>query len=189
MRMWLATMSLMMTTTAMADEPAQPLPSATSMVQTGQCETPPVNGGASNAVGADQTYTGNLTATPSGRVTGIEQRHIAPNSTWRTTTAVDGTTGRDCVVTWVVTGQIGPVGSCRDCELSIAFEANIDPDQSTCNQRLMADGAHFRGSYDLKKNPDGTLGVFFSTSGNPLGTGRWVNNELVWASTHKCIWM
>jgi hypothetical protein len=189
MRGLLATMSLMMATTAMAQEPAPTLPTATSMVQTGQCETPPVTGSTANAVGADQTYTGNLTATPSGRVTGIEQRHIAPNSTWRSTTALDGTSGRDCVVTWTVTGQIGPPGSCRDCDVSIAFEANLDPAQSTCNQRLMADGAHFRGSYDLKKNADGTLQVFFSTSGNPLGTGRWVNDSLVWASSHKCIWM
>ncbi len=189
MRGLLATMSLIMATTALADEPVPTLPSATSMVQTGQCETPPVNGGASTAVGADQTYTGNLSVSASGRVTGIEQRHIAPNTTWRTTTAVDGTTGRTCVVTWIVTGQVGPAGACRDCDSSIAFEANIDPSRSTCNQRLMADGAHFRGSYDLKKNADGTLGVFFTNSGNPLGTGRWVNDEMVWASSHKCIWM
>ena len=189
MRMWLATVGVMMATTAGAQEPATALPSATSMVQTGQCETTPVSSGGARAVGADQTYTGNLTVTESGRVTGIEQRHIAPNSTWRSTTALDGTSGRDCVVTWVVTGQTGPPASCRDCDLSVAFEANIDPAQSTCNQRLMADGAHFRGSYDLKKNADGTVQVFFSNSGNPLGAGRWSNDALVWASTHKCIWM
>ena len=53
----------------------------------------------------------------------------------------------------------------------------------------MADGAHFRGSYDVKKNPDGTLEIFFSNSGNPLGTGQWSNDELIWVSSHKCIWM
>ena len=93
------------------------------------------------------------------------------------------------MVTWKVEGRLGPPSSCRDCDASISFEANLDPAQSTCNQRLMADGAHFRGSYDIKKSPDGSLQVFFSRSGNPLGAGKWTNNEMVWASDHKCIWM
>ena len=178
---------LFLSTTALAQDSA--LPDVTTMIETGRCETPPVDVGNASAVGADQTYTGSLTAHPDGRVTGIEQRHLSPNSTWRTTTALDGTTGQTCVVTWKVEGQVGPPQSCRDCDVSIQFEANLDPARSTCNQRIMADGAHFRGSYDVKKAADGTLQLFFSRSGNPLGTGRWTNDQMVWASAHKCIWM
>lgn len=186
MRAMYGLIGLMMATPALAQD--SPLPSATSFVRTGQCEAPPVATSA-KAVGADQTYTGNLSIDASGRVTGIEQRHISPNSTWRGTTALDGSTGQDCVVTWAVTGQTGAPESCRDCDLSISFEANIDPARSTCNQRLMADGAHFRGKYDIKKAADGSARVFFSTSGNALGAGRWAGDALVWGSTHKCIWM
>ena len=118
---------------AMADEPVEALPNPATLIQTGRCESP-VAGASPSVIGADQTYSGTLSATSSGRITGIEQRHLTPNTTWRTTTAPDGTRGQDCMVTWKVEGQIGRPQSCRDCDISITFEANIDPLRSTCNQ-------------------------------------------------------
>lgn len=170
---------------ALAQEGA--LPDPTTMIETGQCEGSRATAG--SVIGADQTFTGQLQVTPSGQVTGIEQRHLTPNTAWRTTQAPDGSTGQDCVITWKVEGRVGPPHACDDCDLSVAFEANLDPARSTCHQRLMADGAHFRNSYDLKKNEDGTLQVFFSNSGNPLGTGQWTNDQLIWISQHRCVWM
>lgn len=185
MRAWWMLTATLVGSSALAQDST--LPDPVDQLQKGQCEGSRAT--TARVVGADQTFTGRLLATPSGQVSGIEQRHLTPNQTWRTTAAPDGTVGQDCVITWKVEGRIGPPNACRDCDLSVAFEANLDPARSTCHQRLMADGAHFRGSYDLKKNADGTLAVYFSNSGNALGTGHWSNDEMVWISDHRCVWM
>lgn len=162
-------------------------PDLSSDAVRGRCDVP--RSGATPAVGADQTYAGSFTVAEDGSVRGTERRILFANSKWRTTTAPDGTTGHDCVVVWNIVGQRTGTTGCRDCTFGFTFQADIDYSASTCPMRIQADGNHFRGAYDVKENADGSIGVFFATSGNALGTGRKNEDGYGWISDHRCIWL
>ena len=170
-----------------AETPAA-LPDYEASAIRGRCETAPVKTTEKPPAGADQTYVGLFTVAPDGAVTGTETRLLFANEAWKKSPGEDGKVGHDCVNVWTVTGTKVDA-TCAGCSFGITFEANIDYGRSTCPQRLVVDGNHYRAAYDVKVAPDGSFELTFQQSGKPLGTGRFVGDTYAWTSDHRCVWL
>jgi hypothetical protein len=168
-------------------EPTGPLPDLSREAIRGQCERPKVETTASDPAGADQTYVGTFTMTADGTVTGAEVRYLFANAAWKAARSEDGHSGYDCINHWDVKGvRIDPTG-CPQCDFGIQFDADISYVKSTCPQRLVVDGNHFRSAYDVDLKPDGTLDVYFSNSGKKFARGAWRGDQYTWISDHRCV--
>jgi hypothetical protein len=168
---------------------ADALPDVRSQANHGLCEQPPVRTSDRTVAGADQYYWGELTIAEDGTVTGFEERLLFANDAWKGLRGEDGKLGEDCKSRWNIQGTVADPEGCRDCNLAIHYQADIDYEASTCPQRIVVDSNHFRAGYDFKKKADGTLEVFFSTSGNEFGTGNHRGATLNYISKHRCVWL
>jgi len=160
---------------------ADPLPNVASQAKKGQCNKIP-------ATGADQTFIGEFAIAEDGTVTGYERRLLFANERWKREKGRDGKVGKDCISHWKVTGKKVAASGCKQCEFGVQFEAHIDYDISTCPMRLLADGNHRPGSYDIERKPNGTHNIYFSRTGNPLGTGYHAGERFNYISSHRCVW-
>lgn len=167
---------------------AEALPDLESQVKRGLCEEAPAKTSSKPPAGADQTYVGRFTIAADGTVTGHEKRLLFANEAWKASPGEDGKVGYDCVNVWTITGTKVDA-KCPGCAFGYAFEANIDYGRSTCPQRLVVDGNHYRTAYDVKTKPDGTFELFFQASGKPLATGRTNGTDYVWITDHRCVWL
>jgi len=165
------------------------LPDVLEGARHGLCEKPPVQTSDETVSGADQYYWGEWTIAEDGTVTGFEERLLFANEAWKASRGEDGKAGEDCKNRWNIQGTVVEPEGCKSCNLAVHYQADIDYEASTCPQRLVVDGNHYRGGYDLKKNADGTLEVYFSTSGKELGTGYHRGTTLNYVSKHRCVWL
>jgi len=184
-----ASLAFVALSAAWAGPPTGNLPDIAAEAVRGRCERPPIETTAKTSPGADQTYVGQFTVAPDGTVTGYERRLLFANADWKASTSEDGHHGQDCINQWTVVGEVAEPSACSTCGLAIHFQADIDYEASTCPQRLVVDGNHFRSAYDIKKNSDGTIEVFFSNSGNKVGRGYWRGSSFNYITNHRCVWL
>jgi hypothetical protein len=152
---------------------------------TGRCE--------GDGTGADSYFSGMLSVT-NGEVVGVERWHLFPNKSWAARGA------GPCTLAWTVTGKVGAVGKCADCDLSVTFRAVPGEASDTCpaellqgrltrtGQRVGSEFGVFEGHYDIRRGADGAAAVFFAKSGKALGTGKVEGETIHWQSNHQCKW-
>lgn len=163
--------------TALADPPP-PIPD----LPHGQCE----NG----ATGADGYFVGRFSIAD-GKVTGTETWVLYANEKWKEKG------GRDCSVTWNITGAVAPAGKCTTCSLSFSFHAEPDTASSLCPAEMLngrraptgeivgGEATPFDQHYDVQVTGTDAK-VMFSGSGKTIGTGHYTNGVLDYLSGHQC---
>jgi hypothetical protein len=109
--------------------------------------------------------------------------------------------GRDCSVTWNITGSQSPGGgACGTCDTTLSFQAVADVHGSQCpeelvlgrllpnGQRAGGEAQNFSQTYGIERRPDGTARVYFGRSGKLLGEGYHDSTGVTYASSHSCKW-
>jgi hypothetical protein len=149
----------------------------------GQCE----NG----ATGADGYFLGHFTIAD-GKVTGTETWVLYANEAWK------AKGGRDCSLTWNVTGATSPPGKCTGCTTSFKFHAVPDTAASNCPEELLrgrraptgeivgGEASAFDQHYDVATGADGSAVVKFASSGREIGKGTIAGGTLDYTSHHQC---
>lgn len=171
--------------TANAATPAADLPDLTQNLKTGACESGPGKEGAEGYFAGDLTFNGNT-------VTGWEKWILFATSEW----IAKG--GKDCSITWTITGKVADKGACLDCDSGMSFHA--EPQASDCPDELVhghksptgqtvgGEGGPFDEKYAFKKDASGHVTVYFAKSGKRLAEGYHKDNRLNYLSDRKCNW-
>ena len=94
----------------------------------------------------------------------------------------------DCVLVWDVSGTKGDTDACGACDYGLAISATLDATNTTCSEAITSGEETWSSNYDVAEGGDGTIDVFFASSGNPLGAGYANADGLTWVSDRSCIW-
>lgn len=154
------------------------LPDLSEGLDTTVCEDAP---GYEDLAGATSYFVG-LYVSAGGTWEGTERWLLYPTSEW------EAAGGEACEVVWDVSASETSPESCPSCELAIDVSATVREDLSTCPAALYSDDETWSVGYDIDLRDDGTVNVYFASSGNLLGTGYGDATAFTYLTDASCNW-